>query len=155
MVDLKRCLTCQHDLDVSMFDKLTNSCQRCRRQLNEARISNTYISYLSNLISQSRSANKRTKNARNLEWDITLDDLIFKWKKQEGRCAISGVYLTHHKDGMGRKECNVSLDRISGERGYTVQNVQLVCFRINIMKHTLSEDMFYWWVKNIHSFSCD
>lgn len=90
-----------------------------------------------------------------MQWAITSDDLILLWEKQKGRCAISGVFLTHHKDGSGYKDYNASIDRISGEKGYTPQNVQLVCYRINIMKHTLPEDMFYWWVKTINDFSCD
>ena len=90
-----------------------------------------------------------------MEFTITKEDVVGLWDKQEGRCAISGVFLTHHKDGSGTKEYNASIDRISGEKGYIYQNVQLVAYRINIMKHTLPEDMFYWWVKTIHDFSCD
>jgi hypothetical protein len=33
--------------------------------------------------------------------------------------------------------------------------VQLVAYRVNIMRHTLSMDMFWWWVKNIHDVSID
>jgi hypothetical protein len=29
--------------------------------------------------------------------------------------------------------------------------VQLAAARVNIMKHTLGEEMFIWWVKNIHN----
>ena len=28
-------------------------------------------------------------------------------------------------------------------------NIQLVCSRVNILKHSLSEDLLYWWCKNI------
>jgi len=72
------------------------------------------------------------------------------WYKQEGRCALSGVHLTHHVDGRGVKEFNASVDRINNDVHYEPQNVQLVAYRINIMRHTLSEDMFWWWVKTIH-----
>ena len=88
-------------------------------------------------------------------WEITPQDLIDKWEEQGGRCAISGVILTHHIDGGGHKDFNASLDRISPEHGYTADNVQLVAYRINIMKHSLSEDMLFWWIKTIHDFSCD
>lgn len=63
--------------------------------------------------------------------------------------------MTHHIDGNGHKEFNASIDRINVDRGYTPQNVQLVAYRINIMRHTLSMDMFWWWVKNIHDVSID
>ena len=68
---------------------------------------------------------------------------------------MSGVYFTHHKDGSGNKEFNASIDRIDPGGNYTKNNVQLVAYRVNMLKHTLTEDMFYWWIKNIHDFSCD
>ena len=32
---------------------------------------------------------------------------------------------------------------------YTIVNVQLVCHRVNLIKHTMPEDELYWWCKNI------
>jgi len=152
MKGTKECTSCHKVLPLAAFVKPSNICAVCKQQNKEARISNTYHSYLNNLFNQSRSTNKKT---RQLEWQITLDDLLEMWEKQGGRCAISGAFLTHHKDGSGTKEWNVSIDRIVNTRGYTPQNTQLVCHRVNLMKHTLSEDMFYWWVKTINDFTCD
>ena len=101
------------------------------------------------------SANKRGKGARNIPWNITAEDLIELWEKQGGKCALSGAYLTHHRDGSGKKEYNASIDRIRPDLDYTPENIQLVCYRVNLLKHNLSEDMFYWWIKTIHDFSCD
>ena len=56
-------------------------------------------------------------------YEITPEDVIALWEKQDGRCAISGVYLTHHVDGSGKKEYNASIDRISGDKGYTIHNI--------------------------------
>lgn len=63
--------------------------------------------------------------------------------------------MTHHVDGRGTKDFNASIDRINPDLGYTPQNIQLVTYRVNIMRHTLSVDMFWWWVKNIHDTSID
>ena len=63
--------------------------------------------------------------------------------------------MTHHVDGRGAKEFNASIDRVNPDKGYTPQNIQLVAYRVNIMRHTLSMDMFWWWVKNIHDASID
>ena len=63
--------------------------------------------------------------------------------------------MTHHVDGRGTKEFNASIDRINPDLGYAPQNIQLVAYRVNIMRHTLSVDMFWWWVKNIHDTSID
>jgi hypothetical protein len=151
----KDCLSCKKTLDESEFRTGRNVCMTCKTQKAAHRISRSYENYLRNLYSQSKSANSNGSKNRGLEWALTSEDLITLWERQDGRCALSGVYLTHHKDGSGYKDHNASIDRISGDKGYVFQNVQLVCYRINIMKHTLSEDMFYWWVKTINDFSCD
>jgi len=127
----------------------------CKAKQLEERVSRSYENYLRHLYSNSKSNVKCGKRGDHVEWDIEPEDITALWDKQQGKCAVSGVFLTHHKDGSGRKDYNASIDRISCERGYTPQNVQLVAYRINIMKHTLSEDMFYWWIKTINDFSCD
>ena len=66
-----------------------------------------------------------------------------------------GVALTHHLDGSGAKEFNASIDHANNDQGYSRDNVRLVAYRINIMRHTLSTDMFWWWVKTIHDHSCE
>ena len=156
MTALTQCPSCKKHLDASNFQGRRKLCITCKNSARAKVVSASYEEYLRNLYSQSKSANRPTSsNSRNLLWEITADDLIALWQKQGGKCALSGVYLTHHKDGSGRKEYNASIDRISPEKDYTPENVQLVCFRVNILKHALSEDMFYWWVKTINDFSCD
>ena len=155
MTSTRVCLQCRKTMSVSGFTAKNNVCVTCKVTRSAIRISKSYENYLRNLHSQSKSANTHGARSRKLEWGITSEDLKTMWEKQEGKCALSGVYLTHHKDGSGVKEYNASIDRISGEKGYTIQNTQLVCYRINIMKNTLSEDLFYWWVKTINDFSCD
>ena len=151
----KICVSCEKALEESDFPSGRKTCAACKIQKAANRISKSYENYLRNLHSQSRSGNSTGAKYRGLEWSLTSEDLVKMWEKQNGKCALSGVYLTHHKDGSGRKEYNASIDRIAGEKGYTVQNTQLVCYRINLMKHTLSEDLFYWWIKTINDFSWD
>ena len=98
---------------------------------------------------------KNGNRAEHIDFTISIDDLVNLWLAQEGRCVVSGVFLTHHKDGSGTKDFNASIDRISNERGYSPENVRLVCYRVNMMRNVLPEDMFYWLVKTIHDFSCD
>ena len=151
----KECLSCKKTLDESEFRVGRNMCMACKTNQATTRISSSYENYLRNLYSKSKSSVKQGKRADHVEFDIQPEDLVALWAKQDGRCAISGVYLTHHVDGSGKKEYNASIDRVRGDEGYTIHNVQLVAYRINIMKHTLSEDMFYWWIKTINDFSCD
>ena len=70
------------------------------------------------------------------------------WDKQNGRCALSGAFMTWHKGGE-KRNTNVSIDRIDPNIEYVLPNIQLVCWRVNLIKHTMTEDELYWWCKNI------
>ena len=150
----RKCRCCKVTQDSAEFAS-KHICSACKIAQAQTRISGSYKSYLKNLHSQSKSGNSKGSAHRGLNWSIELEHLLELWEKQNGRCAVSGVILTHHKDGTGKKEYNASIDRVSPDKGYTPENTQLVCYRVNIMKHNLSEDMFYWWVKTIADFSCD
>ena len=87
-----------------------------------------------------------------VDWDIELEDVLELWDKQEGKCALTGLFMTYHKDGSGKKDLNASIDRINPDIEYLVTNIQLVCSRANTLKHNLREDELYWWAKNIVEF---
>jgi len=85
---------------------------------------------------------------------LTTEDVVDLWEMQDGKCALSGVLMTHQRDGTygdrKKKEFNASIDRINPQGPYVRENVQLLAARVNTMKHTLGEDMFMWWVRNIY-----
>jgi len=154
MDSTKKCIHCLIDLPEDAFESgkegPRNACKNCNVGKKRKRWSSSYKEYLTVLHNQSRSKRKQT-----MEWLISADYLICLWEQRSGKCARSGVQLTHHRDGSGAKEFNAPIDRIDPDRGYLPGNVQLVCYRINILRHTLSTDMFYWWIKTIHQHSCD
>ena len=84
---------------------------------------------------------------RNLPVDITADDVIAKYEAQAGRCNLSGEPLTHRRQelGMGRQDrylTNISVDRIDSNKGYTLDNIQIVASIINAMKYDLPQNDF-------------
>jgi len=84
----------------------------------------------------------RDKNARNTT--LSKEFLHNLYYKQKGKCALSGIQMTHIM-GQGRVNTNISIDRINSKLGYTENNVRLVCVIVNIMKHTSSDnELFYW-----------
>ena len=151
----KTCSRCQKELPEDSFAEIRpnirrNVCKGCRgARVRELR-SSGYFAYLKRLI-----INTKSQRRGGFDFDLTSEYLKELWEKQEGRCAISGVILTHHTDGTGKKEFNASIDRIDSMQGYIPGNVQLVALRVNLLKNTLSTDMLYWWVKTIHAYSCD
>jgi hypothetical protein len=124
--------------------------QQCVTLQRARKTSATPESYLRVLNVQLKS--QRLK--QDIEYGITTEDVIDMWEMQGGKCALSGVLMTHQRDGTygdrKKKEFNASIDRINPQGPYVRENVQLVAARVNTMKHTLGEDMFMWWVRNIY-----
>ena len=87
---------------------------------------------------------KRQDVGRNLDWEY----LKFLYESQKGRCALSGVPMTHEV-GKGRVYTNISIDRIDPSRGYEEGNIQLVCVIVNIMKSGMSVEALINWCRLI------
>ena len=157
-MDTKSCTSCNQTLPIDQFQldarhQTRNPvCSPCKRSTTRRTRSMTYAAYLANLVSKSRHDSRRRGIA---DFNITSEDLVELWDRQQGRCAVSGVVLTHHSDGSGHKDFNASIDRIDSQQGYNLNNVQLVAYRVNLLKQSLSTDMLYWWVKTIYQHSCD
>jgi uncharacterized protein with von Willebrand factor type A (vWA) domain len=77
---------------------------------------------------------KRGAEQRNLCFEITLEDIQNALEKQNHKCALTGWDVTF---GV-----NASVDRIDSTKGYTVDNIQIVDKRINIMKRDFNEKFF-------------
>ena len=85
---------------------------------------------------------------RKIEFNLTLDFLLNLWDQQNGKCALSDVQMTYDMLS-GRTPTNISIDKINRNLGYTKDNVQLVCMACNQMKSDLSDDMLYFFCKQI------
>lgn len=101
--------------------------------------------HLKNLLQKIKHRNKN-----NIPSNLTIEFLLNLYDKQEGKCSISGVDLTTIS-GKGRVFTNISVDRIDSSKGYTEDNIQLVCFIINLMKQELSQESFLNWIKIIYT----
>lgn len=80
---------------------------------------------------------KFEKNAfsRSLCWELDKNTVVVLFEAQNGKCALSGIDLVKNPRTW-------SIDRIDSNRGYELNNVQLVDKRINMMKGTLSQEDF-------------
>lgn len=93
--------------------------------------------------------NKSNKNRKALDLDF-LEEL---YKKQEGKCAISGETMTY-QSGEGRIATNISIDQILPNKGYYPENVQLVCLNVNIIKSDQSMEELIEWCKKVVDYNC-
>lgn len=95
-------------------------------------------------ILQHRFLGAKDRAKRNgLEFDLTKEVLKSMWESQKGLCAITKIPMTYTLDD-GRTFTNVSIDKIDPNKGYTQDNIQLVCMAINQMKSDMTmEDLYY------------
>ena len=124
-------------------------CSSCVGKKRRIRWCKTPEAFIKRLFIQLRS--KRL--AQGLVVDIDYDDIIKLYYKQDGKCALSGAKLTHLSSSklpaFNRNPNNISIDRKDTTKGYINGNVQLVCNRVNLMKHTLTDRQFKVWIKKI------
>jgi hypothetical protein len=115
-------------------------CLKCKRKVVVIKRSslNGYLSYIAYQMNIRCRHTGRT-------CAINLRDIYCMWEKQSGRCAISGIRMTHSYDikVTQRLITNASIDRIDSDFGYIKSNVQLVCVRVNLMKGVLDQSMFF------------
>jgi hypothetical protein len=75
---------------------------------------------------------------------ITYEFLQEMYDQQEGRCAVTGIQMTHKRGDRGEYR-NVSIDRMDSDKGYEPDNVRLVCKAVNLMKHEMEQSELEFW----------
>ena len=110
--------------------------------------------YLKSLC-RKREDEKRSKQ-------FTVDELMQVLVNHDYKCALSGVELTCKMEmnpdfvGNGKRHLwptNVSIDRIDSTKGYTINNVQLVCVVLNIAKSNLPQNDYIDWCKKVAEYN--
>ena len=150
--DLLICTTCKLGKEEKEFgpDKRnrcrnfkSNYCKDCsklrfRKKLKEYSNNTNFDFYISRLYYGINDRVKNSKKVNILNSDLVKEDLINLFKKQKGKCAISGIEMTYITGkGTGMIPNNISVDRIDSLKGYNKDNIQLVCSIVNIMKSNL------------------
>jgi hypothetical protein len=69
---------------------------------------------------------------------VTVNDLMVMWSAQNGKCAVTGLPMSF--SGGDVRLCSV--DRVNSGKGYSADNVQLLCLWVNRGKNTMDNDCF-------------
>lgn len=141
--DKLRCLICGRSLDPSEFDTHSEyairghkdgRCKECKRKQNlKAREEYSDEKKLYKTIQERVLAAKRRAKGKGIPCTITKEFILDLWNKQNGLCAISKIPMTYEMDA-GRVYTNISIDQIEQGKGYTEDNVQLICMAVNQLK---------------------
>lgn len=107
----------------------------------------------------SKSFYSRIQNSaikRNIEFDISIEYLFMLFEKQNGKCSYTGKDIllpTNVRQLRGENNEDIaSLDRKDNSKGYIIDNLQWVCKRVNYMKHTMKDEYFLNWIKEIYEY---
>ncbi|MCA2590163.1 MAG: hypothetical protein IM509_05280 [Microcystis sp. M31BS1] len=110
-----------------------------------------YRSTETGFVSQTIHNCKTRALKKGFEFSLTTEDLLNLMQVQNMQCAVTGLLMDFKS--QSRKKANpfkCSVDRIDSSKGYTLDNVRLVCWAVNQMKSDRTEDEFEFWIKSIH-----
>lgn len=91
----------------------------------------------------------KTRNRSKKGWNLSEDILQTQWDKQHGRCNITGISMDLYSPGISRTPIMASIDRINSNFGYYANNIQFVCYSINLAKNDFDNETIIEFVKNI------
>lgn len=118
------------EVSAANFNFRTQSCGKCGRE--KVKTISLIPAYLLKNI-------KTGALSREFSYELTEDFLWNLYKKQEGKCKLTGRKIIFNKKS---KENTASLDRINSKLGYTEENVQWIHKDVNIIKNRFDEDYF-------------
>jgi len=99
------------------------------------------------MFSNAKDRSVRTKGGlrrkEQRENNLTIEFLAYLWEKQKGICTLTGYKMlkpaAQKHGGTAHKGLRTaSLDRIDSGKGYTKDNVQLLCYFANLGKNKFS-----------------
>lgn len=131
-------------------DNKEKRCKMCIRKNHTYRRDNHTIEQFINEILLATKRNSRLRESRGRKEcgtnTITLEDVLSLKSKQNNKCIYSGRALVWEKNNPDK----ASIDRIDSNKGYTLDNIQLVTHLVNQAKSNLDNETFYHLVKDIY-----
>lgn len=138
---IHKCGKCGKDKEAIEFassgstkNGLQSKCKTCSAK-TQAEYKDTLDGYITKMYNDCKNNADRSKETVK-EFKITKDDLIKMYKKQEGKCILTGM------DMKTDKGYDISIDRIDPKKGYVKSNVQLVIGMVNVGKAGMTNDQF-------------
>jgi hypothetical protein len=74
--------------------------------------------------------------------ELDIEKLLDIWNYQNGKCKYTNVKLVLPRDNDYKKVSNnykASIDRIDGNKPYTIDNIQFVSVTVNFLRNKMSE----------------
>ncbi len=133
------CCICAKTMPLARFERLPDTtagnpiyrkkCFDCRNEERAAHNTSTPEQYLRRAV----SSLKYTRKKEGVTFLITAQDAIDTYYEQGGKCAITGLSLTHERTGKRGPQrwtdnpFNITIDRINPDGPYVPSNIVLTC----------------------------
>lgn len=128
------CYTCNnYIINTNFYNTNKCTCINCHNK-NDKSNRNTILGHINELFRHAKTNNTDRQNKirrGTYDFTITYEDLLNLLKEQNGRCNISNIQMNYGSNL--EKDWTCSLDRLDPTRGYTLDNIQLVCYEFNCM----------------------
>lgn len=139
-------------IDVRYESNHRTICKSCNKMEHDLRrLNHTQDQHIQEIITTSKaSSREREKKGREEcgENTLTKEDIYDLLEEQGGRCYYSGRELVFEYNNSNK----ISIDRIESEKGYTKDNVRLVCWVVNQAKSDSSHEEFLEMCRDIERF---
>ena len=158
---MKTCTKCkeakpldQFPVEKARLDGRRSNCSVCRNLARKESYYNgsdkgRYNTIRGKCTQHCASAKQRAKK-QGLAFNLTSSFLEELWNKQGGKCAITGIEFDL-KGTCALTGSGAAVDKIDPMKGYTQDNVQLLCSWVNTMKSAHSMDEFKAKVAVLHA----
>lgn len=84
---------------------------------------------------------KRNAKRRNIQFDISIQEMWNVFLNQNKKCALTGEPISFQKNTRDSNS-TASLDRIDSKKGYVIGNVRWILKDLNYMKLDFSDEHF-------------
>ena len=134
-----RCDSCGNIIkDKKEYRKTT--CRECwneKSRNNMRKYKDSVEGYLEYLLKTVKQRAEKKGHDYNLDLAFLLD----RYDSIEGKCEVTNIPMIISKEGTEYN--NISIDRVNNNKGYTKDNIQLVCLGFNKMKNDMDNKTFY------------
>lgn len=140
----RQCGSCKLILPKSEF--FNRVCKKCRRKRDKEIYKDKYTDpsaecFLTYRFKKAKESAKR----RDILFNLTIEDLNFLYKKQQGRCFYSNRILLLQLKSPDA----LSIDRIDSNGSYNLSNCVLCTYQVNLMKSSFTTNEFIETCRNI------
>lgn len=139
----KRRKAAEFHRDKTRKDGLRTWCKSCTNEYHRDRVEADPLGeFIRSLVGSARARSK----AKKMDFSLTAECVAEMYEAQAGRCSVTGIEMSYIRYD-GKHATNLSIDRINNDRGYTPDNIRLVCSNVNRMRGQWSDVELIWWCR--------